>query len=427
MLGLDNFNLRYILLGMILIGMSGGLLGTYAVLRKRSLLGDALAHSALPGVVIAFLITGSKDIVPLLIGATATGVVGVLVIQLIVNRTRIKPDAAIGMVLSVFFGIGIVFLTYAQQTAAGNQSGLDKFLFGQAAAIVPRDVQVMLVITVVIVAMLLLFYKEFKMMIFDYDYCRSIGFPAARIDLLLMALIVLTVMNGLQAVGVILIAAMLITPAAAARFWSDKLHIVLVLAMIAGILSGISGTYVSAAAPRIPTGPVMVLTATGIFTISAVVAPRKGLIARLVRQYNNRRRQHMQHILRAYYEIREQHAYPQKISITELANYLGVFERRLRPALRALQKKNWITLRDRNISLNEKGEEQALHIIKSHRLWEHYLLNRHILQKDHVHAPADNIEHILTVDIVARLEEILREQGVNVEKIIRPQTQEAAT
>jgi len=167
MLGLDNFNLRYILLGMILIGMSGGLLGTYAVLRKRSLLGDALAHSALPGVVIAFLITGSKDIVPLLIGATATGVVGVLVIQLIVNRTRIKPDAAIGMVLSVFFGIGIVFLTYAQQTAAGNQSGLDKFLFGQAAAIVPRDVQVMLVITVVIVAMLLLFYNEFKLLIFD--------------------------------------------------------------------------------------------------------------------------------------------------------------------------------------------------------------------------------------------------------------------
>ena len=216
---------QLVLLGSLLIGATSGTLGAFAVLRRRSLLGDALAHAALPGVALAFLWTQSKTLPVLLLGATVSGVVGVLVIEAIVNYTRIKADAALGIVLSVFFGGGIVLLTHIQQSEVGNQSGLDKFLFGQAASIVRSDLYVMCIVSALVMVAVFVFFKEFKGLIFDAEFLSALGFSQRVVDLVLMGLIVLTVMVGLQAVGVILIAAMLITPAAAARFWTDRLHV----------------------------------------------------------------------------------------------------------------------------------------------------------------------------------------------------------
>ena len=212
-LSLADANVRFVLFGSLLIGATGGLLGSFAVLRQRSLVGDALAHAALPGVALAYLWTGSKALPVLLAGAAVSGVVGVLFMQFVTNFTRIKADAAIGIVLSVFFGIGIVLLTHIQRAGSGNQSGLDKFLFGQAASLVDDDLKVMSVLAALIILVLALFFKEFKALIFDPGFLQTLGYSTRWIDVLLMGLIALTVMVGLQAVGVVLVAAMLITPA----------------------------------------------------------------------------------------------------------------------------------------------------------------------------------------------------------------------
>ncbi|HET9226352.1 MAG TPA: iron chelate uptake ABC transporter family permease subunit, partial [Thermoanaerobaculia bacterium] len=218
-----SFTARNVLIGATLLGALAGTLGSFALLRRQSLLGDALAHAALPGVCIAYLITGTKSPLPLFAGALAAGLLGSLLILTTVRWSRIKEDSAIGIVLSVFFGFGIVLLTLIQKLPAGNQSGLDKYLFGQAATLVEDDLKVMAVLGAVVIAFVLAFYKEFKLLSFDPGFGSSLGLPMRRMEVLLTLLLVVVVVVGLQTVGVVLIVATLITPAAAARQWTDRL------------------------------------------------------------------------------------------------------------------------------------------------------------------------------------------------------------
>ena len=417
LLSLNDANVRYVLLGSLLIGGTGGLLGSFAVLRKRSLIGDALAHAALPGVGIAFILTGSKSLFPLLVGASISGVIGVLIIQMTVQYTRIKADAAIGIVLSVFFGLGIVLLTHIQRSAVGNQSGLDKFLFGQAASIVSDDLKVMSILAAVIIVVVLFFYKEFKCLIFDPDYLSSLGFSTRIVDLVLMALIVLTVMVGLQAVGVVLIAAMLITPAVAARFWTDRLNRMICIASFFGGASGVIGTLISSLAPRIPTGPVMVMVVTAIFILSALLAPKKGMLARWRRLRANQRREDKQHLLRAMIELGEKSKQSHKFNLDEITGKLRVSKNKTRNIARQLKRQRLVTQQNSVVSLTKQGMEEAGQVVKSHRLWEHYLVYRSILKPDHVDRPADEVEHILTPEIITELEEILKKDNVNTKEI----------
>jgi len=422
-LSFADANVRFVLFGSLLIGATGGLLGCFAVLRQRSLVGDALAHAALPGVALAFLITGSKALPVLITGAAISGIVGVLVIQLIVQQTRIKADAAIGIVLSVFFGVGIVLLTHIQRSSAGNQSGLDKFLFGQAAAMVDDDLKVMSVLAGLIILCVALFYKEFKALIFDPGFLQVSGFSARLVDLLLMGLIVLTVMVGLQAVGVVLIAAMLITPAVAARFWSERLGRMLVLSTFFGGLSGAFGTFISSLAPRIPTGPVMVLVATFFFAVSALFAPQRGLLARWRRERQNAARESRQHFLRACVELMEQLEEQLPLSLGEVAARLSWEEGRTERMARRLRRAGLVEARNGGWELSSRGLEEGLFVVKSHRLWEHYLYYRSILTVDHVDRPADEVEHLLTPEIIARLEEILTlEKGIDPAQIVNLHT-----
>ena len=411
---LFDLNFQLVLIGSLLIGATGGLLGTFAVLRKRSLLGDTLAHAALPGVAGAFLLTGSKALPVLIAGATFSGVLGVLMIQFVVNHTRIKADAALGIVLSVFFGVGIVLLTHIQQSGVGNQSGLDKFLFGQAASIVRSDVQVMLVLSLLVLVTVAAFYKEFKALIFDPDYLSSIGYNARGVDLLLMGLIVLTVMVGLQAVGVILIAALLITPAVAARFWTEDLGAMVWIATALGAISGATGTWISTLAPKIPTGPVMVLVATGGFIVSAIFAPSRGVLARLKRLRDNRLRESRHHFLRAFAELAEATGRQSELTIAEVSSHLQESERTTAKTASRMVRGGWLERCGTGVCLTNQGQVDAEFVLKSHRLWEHYLIYRSNLKLDHVDRPADDVEHILTPEIVAALEEALREEVVDI-------------
>ena len=418
-LHLEDATVRMVLFGSLLIGATGGALGSFAVLRGRSLMGDALAHAALPGVALAFLWTGSKSLPVLITGATCTGIIGVLLIQFITSRTRIKADAAIGIVLTVFFGVGIVLLTHIQRSLVGNQAGLDKFLFGQAASMVEDDVRVMLVMSLFIFVVVLILYKEFKALIFDPNFLQSLGYSLQKVDLALMGLIVLTVMVGLQAVGVVLIAAMLITPAVAARFWTERLHVMVALAAVIGGVSGATGTFLSAQAPRVPTGPVMVLVATGLFIVSALFAPRRGVLARWLRQRANVLRERRHHLLRALIELEERAGKAGPFSTQELMDELGWERRRVKREAKRLRRLDMVTLAHHGVEATPAGLAEGTFVVKCHRLWEHYLVYRDILAADHVDRPADELEHLLTPDILERLEEILRrDHGIDTDRVV---------
>lgn len=288
-------NTQWILLGCMLLGLSSGVLGSFAYLRKQSLMGDALAHAALPGICIAFILTGTKSVGGFLVGAAISGLIATFIIGFITRHSRIKQDSALGIVLSVFFGFGIVLLTWIQHSGSGNQSGLDKFLFGQAAALVAEDVRTMAIVSLALIAVCALLFKEFKLLSFDPGFARGIGMPVAFLDQLLMLLIVVAVVVGIQAVGVVLMAALLITPAVTARYWTDRLGVMTALSGLFGALSGFAGTWASTAADSLPTGPLSVLAATAWFTVSLLFAPRRGLLAKGL-QHRAARRQHLEQV-----------------------------------------------------------------------------------------------------------------------------------
>ncbi len=417
----QDANVRYVLLGSVILGAAAAVLGSFAVLRKRSLLGDALAHAALPGVCVAFMLTGTKSILPLLIGATVSGVLGVLMIQAVTASGKIKSDAAIGIVLSVFFGAGIVLLTHIQKQPLGNQSGLDKFLFGQAASMVPKDLLVMGMISLFLLVAILLLFKEFRLLTFDPDFLATLGYPVPLLDLLLMALIVLAVMAGLQAVGVILMAAMLITPAVAAKFWTDRLSTMIIVAGIIGAVAGFFGTFLSSLAPRIPTGPVMVLSATFFFILSALLAPHKGVLAKWHQHLSNRRRMAQEHFLRGWLEISEGKSGHNQIDIGELAAHLKLPPRTVKKAARRLVREGLVSMRLPHITLTESGWQKATRLIKTHRLWEYYLIHRAQIDPDHVHRDADEVEHILPPHIISALEKIVESEGAPSEEFVSVQ------
>ncbi len=285
-----DYTLRNIALGAAILGLVGGVLGSFAVLRRQSLLGDALSHAALPGICLAYLATGAKAPLVLLVGAGLAGWIGTLVILAIVRETRIDEDAALGIVLSVFFGFGIMLLTFLQQRNDANQAGLDKYLFGQAATLVQDQVVTMAVLGGTALVLVALLFKEFKLLSFDPDFALTLGFPVRRLNILLTSLTVVAVMIGLQTVGVVLMAAMLIAPAAAARQWTNRLSTMLVLAAVFGMLAGVSGALISITQRHLPTGPMVILSASAIVLVSILFAPARGVVWDAVRRRRERGR-----------------------------------------------------------------------------------------------------------------------------------------
>lgn len=402
-------NLYYVLIGTTLFGFSAGILGCFAFLRKRSLIGDALAHAALPGVCLAYLLTGTKHHSWLILGALGSGLVASYLLNAIVRHSRIKEDAAIGLVLSVFFGIGIMLLTHIQHLPMGNQSGLDKFLFGQAASLISGDLYLFGGLAMAVVAVTLLAYKEFKLIAFDPEYAVTIGTPVRSMDVLLTVLIVTVVTAGLQAVGVVLMAAMLITPAAAARQWTDCLWRMLLLAGVFGASAGSIGAITSAIAPRMPTGPWIVIAITTLFAISIVFAPQRGILARMLRQFQTARRITQENILKTLYRLTEDA--PQTTpTVDAIRRYRHFSIRKTLSLLRKLQRLNLVTPGNRpgEWTLTPTGLQQAERLVRRHRLWEVYLTQYLQLGKSHVHADAEEIEHILTPELERELEALLK-------------------
>lgn len=285
-----DYTLRNIVLGSLILGLLSGVLGSFAVLRHQGLLGDALSHAALPGIVLAFMLTGSRASLPLLIGAGITGWIGTFFFLRLTAHTRLSADTALAVVLSTFFGVGVLLLTRVQHANTGQHAGLEKYLFGQAASIIARDVILMAILGLAAIAIIWLFFKEFTLLAFDPEFAASLGLPARKLDIALTSLLVIAVMIGLQTVGVVLMSAMIVGPAAAARQWTRSVTTMIWLAAVLGALAGAVGAVISVTAAGIPTGPMVILVLTAIVIASVLFAPERGLIATQVRTARRRRR-----------------------------------------------------------------------------------------------------------------------------------------
>jgi manganese/zinc/iron transport system permease protein len=305
-----DYTLRTVALGSAVLGLVSGALGSYAVLRRQSLLGDAMSHAALPGVVIAFILTGLKTPLVLILGAAVAGWLGALLVMLVTGQTRLKQDSALGIVLAVFFGFGLVLLTWVQRQGGAGQSGLERFLFGRAAAMIMPDVIVMAVLGAIALGLVFLFWKEFKLLSFDPDFGASLGFPMRALDIVLTTLIVIAIVIGLQTVGVVLMSAMIVAPAAAARQWTDRLGVMVLISAFFGALAGISGALISSLAAGLATGPTIVLCVSVIVALSLFLAPNRGLVWNWLQRQRNRQRLRTLAVLEALYRMGLHHQDP---------------------------------------------------------------------------------------------------------------------
>lgn len=393
--------------GAILLAASSAVVGTFTFLKKKALIGDAVAHAVLPGVCLAFLMVGEKNPLALIVGAFVTGWLSIVIMDFITARSKIKEDTAIALVLSVFFGIGILLLTYIQHSGNAQQSGLESFLFGKAAALVGQDLLIFGIVAVLLILTVGLFFKELKLIAFDEAYAEALGIPTKSLNLLLTSLTVLAVVTGIQAVGVVLMAAMLITPAAAARFWTNSVFKMTIIAAVMGGLSGLSGAYVSFAAPSMPTGPWIVMIISAIALVSFFIAPQRGIISRSFQQRRFQNSMMEENLLKEMYHLEEKSAQEQPYTEQQLLEERYFPDAVLRKTLKRLKKKGLVVKQDNGWLFTDAGRVRGKRVVKLHRLWEVYLSQYVRIEPDHLHEDAETIEHIITPELEARLESML--------------------
>ena len=424
-ISLQNYNTRLVVLSTTLLGIAAGFVGSFLLLRKRSLMGDALSHATLPGIGIAFAVmvalggTG-KSLPVLLLGATLSGILGLLVMLAIRNTTHLRDDVAMGLVLSVFFGAGTAILRMVQDLPGGSAAGLESFIYGKTASIVWSDFLLIALVALMVAIAAIAFYKEFTLLCFDENFAATQGWPTLWLDVLLLALVTAVTVIGLQAVGLILVIAFLITPPTAARFWTQNLPTMMVLSALLGGISGWLGASISALFARLPAGAIIVLVAASLFLASMIFAPSRGVLARWNRHRLLRKKVNRQHLLRAAYEILESEALLTSAAEptlntpflrSELQSKRTWTPRELNRILKTESALGHIeVVGDGKLRLSEAGFGEAARITRNHRLWEVYLVTHADIAPSHVDRDADLVEHVLEADLVRQLEEELRER-----------------
>ncbi len=405
--------------GCIMLGIACGLMGSFIVVRRMALLGDTLSHAVLPGIAAAFLWSQTRNPLIMLGGALAAGLAAAWLVNAIRSTTIIKEDSAMGMVLGGFYGLGIVIITIIQGAQLENKAGIDKIFFGQAAALSMGDVVIMAASAFAAAILITFFYKGLLCSAFDPAYARSLLLPVRLLQGLIAFLLTLSVVAALQAVGVVLVSAMLIIPAATAIMLSNRMHGVLILSAVFGSLSGIVGAFLSFLGAGLPTGPLIVLVAVILFWGAFLLAPQRGLIARWIARSRRSRIIYLENLLKNTYQILERDE-----ASTGVVTQAGLAELRresLSDAARAVRDlvrsglAEYSPKHDPNaldpaqqFQLTDEGAARARRIVRSHRIWELYLTNRAKLAPDHVHDDADVIEHILEDDMLDRLEKALQ-------------------
>lgn len=414
-----GYNTTVVVVSTTLLGIAAGIVGVFALLRKRSLVGDALSHATLPGIGLAFIIATmlgveGRSLPILLLGATVTGVLGILCIQWLSRCTRLQEDAAIGMVLSVFFGAGAVILSIIQTMSTGNAGGLGHFIYGQTAAMNASDAYLMAGIAAAAVVAAALLLKEFAMVCFNDAFAKVDGWPVTLIDLLMMSLVVVVTVAGLQAVGLILVVAMLIIPAVAARFWTERLWLLVVLAAVIGGLSGYLGSSTSALLPRKPAGAVIVLTSGALFLVSMLIAPTRGVVASGLRRLRLRLGIASDHLLEVAYLAAggKANASLESAEVNQLAKRRtwGWLLRCAVPLY--LRRHGQGRFHGGGFTPSDAGLERGRRVARNHRLWEQYLIAYADLAPTHIDWTVDRVEHVLDQPMIDELEALLGERGI---------------
>lgn len=424
---LEDYNTRVVLFGVAALGAAGGVVGSFTLLRKRALLADALSHASWPGIGLAFtLATGlgwnAKSLPILLAGATVTGLLGIGVVLLVRSKTRLKEDAALGIVLSVFFGAGMALLGVVQQMDTGRAAGLEGFIYGKTASMNWNDARLILLTSSIAIACCMLLFKELKLLCFDEDFAGSRGMPVLAFDLALMSLVVVVTIVGLQAVGLILVVALFVIPAASARFWTEKMWVIAWLSAILGGVGGIVGGAASALFPRLPSGAMIVLASTSLFVFSMLFGTARGVLIRWVRRANVNRRVRSHHLLRGLYESLElgepiprgghSEVVSGSVSFDQLLSTRSWSRRQLRRAISAAQRERWVVRDGDSVGLTRSGVTQAARRTREHRLWELYLITHADTAPSRVDRDADRIEHVLEPELIDELEKLLQQQPV---------------
>jgi manganese/zinc/iron transport system permease protein len=424
---LRDYNTRVVLTGTTLLGVSGGLSGVFLLLRRRSLTADVISHASFPGIAIAFLIAevvsagSGKSTVILLTGAFVSGLMGIGCTTLILRYTRIKEDAALAIVLSTFFGLGVAFFTIVQSIPTGNAAGLEHFIYGKAASMIAADVWLIAGASSVVVLLFVVLFKEWTLVSFDEQFAAAEGWPVLALDLLLVTVVAVVTVVGLQSVGVLLVVALMIIPAVAARFWTDELRKMAIVSAAIGAASSMLGVLASAMFPRLAAGAVIVLAGTALFLISMLFGVRHGIVHRSVSHYLRDRRIARDHLLRALFECIEtrvgataemtdklmEHA----VDVQELLHHRTWSLGRLRRLIHSAERQGLVVdYGDKGVRLTEQGAADACLVVRNHRLWELYLIEFADRSPTRVDRDADDIEHDLGHETVRKLERMLAER-----------------
>lgn len=419
---LQDYNTRIVMLGTGLLGLAAGMVGSFTLLRRRALMGDALSHATLPGVGLAFLIApmlglDGKSLPILLAGAALSGIAGVAAILYVRTATRLKEDAALGIVLSVFFGAGIAILTIAQQSA-GHAAGLESFIYGKTASMIAADAKLIAAAGLGSFLIIVLLFKELTLLCFDQTYAGARGYPVLFLDLVLMALVVVVTIIGLQAVGLVLMIALLVIPAAAARFWTHSLKRMTLTAAAIGGVGGLSGSAMSAILPNLPSGAMIVLVCSLFFFLSMFLGKSRGVVVRIVRRLRLNRSVDHQHLLRGMYEMLESQD-AADVSAGKSVLFSSLLAMRSWSRLRLMRelersRRNGLIIRDASggFMLTSSGLAEASRLAHEHRLWELYLITHADVAPGRVDQAADAIEHVLEPELIVRLEDLLRKERI---------------
>jgi manganese/zinc/iron transport system permease protein len=409
-----SYNTLVVLSGCALLGVAAGTVGTFALLRGRALVADAVGHAALPGVALAALVVAMvggdpRALPPLLAGAAIAGLLGVLAVQALARTRRIREDAAIAIVLSSFYAAGVALMSWLQTLPGAAQAGLSKFILGQAAAMRAEDALIGAAVAAISLMVVLVAFQRLRAVAFDMDFARVQGLRTDRADLLLLGLIVLVCVSGLQAVGLILVVALLVLPAATARLLSHRLPRMLAIAAVTGGISGAVGAYLSALRPEVPTGAAVVLVAAAFFTLALLLAPERGLLARGAMLLRRRAATDSEHFLRAAWEAQEAAGAGPGTAGDRWAPIAAVAAARGWRLSKARRLALWLSLRglvaraEGHVHLTPRGATAARRAVRAHRAVEHHLLAAGAADIASADRLADLVEHGLPPEMAAKL------------------------
>ena len=350
---------------------------------------------------------GAKSHGLLLVGATCPGLLGIVAVQWLTKVGRLSEDSALGVVLSTFFGAGAALLGLAQQETSASAAGLESFIYGKTASMLVGDAAVIGITSFVTITICAIFFKELRLNCFDPDYARGRGMKTLGYDMLLMGMVTAIVVIGLQAVGAVLVIAVLVIPPAAGRFWTNSTGSLLCISGLIGGLGGWAGTLSSALAPDLPAGAMVVLALGGLFLISLTLGRQRGLLRSALRMSRRARMMEREHALRSIWESIE-HSNTERCFKDEITLRGGWANARTCDRLRrgGLITTNG-TLHGTEIRFTPLGERRAVEVVRRHRLWEHYLIRRADFDEEHVDRGADDLEHLLPIEFLDELEKEL--------------------